>query len=72
MTALRTIAARTPDVPEDQREELLTCHWRDLGFAYDWLTQAPDKNAELARLRYLKEAAERLEAAIVAYGVDPD
>lgn len=51
-------------VPEDQREDLLSCYFRELDYALGWLQETHVKAERLARLRYLTESAARLERAI--------
>ncbi len=59
------------NVPADQREELLTCYYRELDHAVIHLQYAETKTEQLARLRYVKEVAERLEVSIHRLAVEP-
>ena len=51
-------------VPAEQRDELLTCHYRELDNAVIHLQYAETKPEQLARLQYVKETTDRLEKAI--------
>lgn len=55
-------------LPADQREELLTCCYRELDHAVIHLQYAETKAEQLARLQYVKEVTARLERAIWRLG----